>query len=249
MRKGINKDMSEDRKIQILGKVIEHFIQTAQPVGSKTIIVTYNFDVSPATVRNDMAALEKAGFIMQPHTSAGRVPTDKGYRLYVDKLADFKKAQDKAAATLSSLRTQSKKHHAKQKVQEAVQLLNRATPNLTFATIPANDRTFFMGFSKLLRQPEFMDSPMQACQVMEVVEDRQQFIQGLRRIKSGHETKILIGPENILQGIESCSMIVTEYEVEGYKGHMGVLGSKRMPYAFNSSLVSQVRDLLESNQI
>jgi len=241
--------MDNDRKIQILGKVIEHFIQTAQPVGSKTIILTYNFDVSPATVRNDMAALEKEGLIMQPHTSAGRVPTDKGYRLYVDQLADFEKAQALAQDTLKELRSQQGEQHAKQKVQDAIQLLNRATPNVAFATIPANDRTFFMGFSKLLRQPEFMEAPMQASQVMEVMEDRLQFIQGLRNLDTGRDTRILIGPENILPGIESCSMIVTEYEVDGYKGHMGVLGSKRMPYAFNSALVTQVRELLESNQL
>lgn len=241
--------MDNDRKIQILGKVIEHFIQTAQPVGSKTIILTYKFDVSPATVRNDMAALEKEGLIMQPHTSAGRVPTDKGYRLYVDQLADFDQAKVLALETLADLRAQHGKFKAKQKVQDAVQLLNRATPNVAFATIPDNDRTFFMGFSKLLKQPEFMEAPMQASQVMEVMEDRQQFVTGLRTLETGRDTKILIGPENILHGIDSCSMIVTEYEIDGFRGHIGILGSKRMPYAFNSALVTEVRDLLESNQI
>lgn len=241
--------MDNDRKIQILGKVIEHFIQTAQPVGSKTIILTYHFDVSPATVRNDMAALEREGLIMQPHTSAGRVPTDKGYRLYVDQLADFDQARVLAHDTLSELRAVSEKNHAKQRVQEAVQLLNRATPNVAFATIPANDRTFFMGFSKLLRQPEFMEAPMQASQVMEVMEDGQQFLTGLKSLGIDTETRILIGPENILEGIESCSMIVTAYDVDGYQGYIGVLGSKRMPYALNSALVTEVRDLLESNQL
>ncbi|MFT7184021.1 MAG: transcriptional regulator of heat shock response [Oceanicoccus sp.] len=241
--------MDNERKIQILGKVIEHFIETAQPVGSKTIILTYDFKVSPATVRNDMAALEKEGLIMQPHTSAGRVPTDKGYRLYVDQLADFAQAKTRAHDTLNLLRNQEEEHQVKQKVQEAVNLLNRATPNVAFATIPANDSTFFMGFSKLLRQPEFMDAPMQASQVMEVIEDGQQFLRGLRNLETGPHTQILIGPENIIHGIESCSMIVTEYEVEGFRGHMGILGSKRMPYAFNSALVTEVRDLLESNQL
>lgn len=241
--------MDNDRKIQILGKVIEHFIETAQPVGSKTIILTYDFNVSPATVRNDMAALEKEGLIMQPHTSAGRVPTDKGYRLYVDQLADFAQGKSLAHDTLNLLRSQNHEDQAKQKVQAAIQLLNRATPNVAFATIPANDRTFFMGFSKLLRQPEFMEAPMQASQVMEVIEDRQQFIKGLRNLQTGPDTQILIGPENIIQGIDSCSMIVAEYEVEGFKGHIGILGSKRMPYAYNSALVTEVRELLESNQL
>jgi len=90
---------------------------------------------------------------------------------------------------------------------------------------------------------------MQASQVMEIIEDRQQFIKGLRNLETGEDTQILIGPENIIQGIDSCSMIVTEYEVEGFKGHMGILGSKRMPYAYNSALVTEVKNLLESNQL
>lgn len=95
---------TDDRKNQILSAIIEHFVQTAEPVGSKTIILTYNFNVSPATVRNDMAELEEQGLIMQPHTSAGRVPTDKGYRFYVDELADYEVAKNLAQKTLLGLR-------------------------------------------------------------------------------------------------------------------------------------------------
>ena len=93
--------MSQDRKNLVLGTIIEHFIKTAQPVGSKTIILSYDLKVSPATVRNDMANLEKEGLITHPHTSAGRVPTDKGYRVYVDELADFDLAETRAKETLS----------------------------------------------------------------------------------------------------------------------------------------------------
>ena len=82
----------DGQKKQIFSAIVEHFIETAQPVGSKTIIVSYKFDVSPATVRNDMAELEEEGLIFQPHTSSGRVPTDAGYRLYVDELADWDRA-------------------------------------------------------------------------------------------------------------------------------------------------------------
>jgi heat-inducible transcriptional repressor len=77
---------ADDRKIAILRKVIEHYVSTGQPVGSSHIAALPGISVSAATIRNDMAALEAEGYLAQPHTSAGRVPTDKGYRLYVDHL-------------------------------------------------------------------------------------------------------------------------------------------------------------------
>lgn len=241
--------MSEDRKKQILSAVIEHFIQTAQPVGSKTIILTYNFKVSPATIRNDMASLEKEGLITHPHTSAGRIPTDQGYRVYVDELADYDLAKALAHETLQTIRQQKRADHAKQVVHRAVHLLSQAVPNMTFATIPESNRTFFMGFSKMLKQPEFINEPMQACQVMEVIEDRQQFLKGLESLETGHEPRILIGEENILPEIESCSLIVAEYQYDSYKGYIGIIGPKRMPYAFNTAALTEVRNLLENNEL
>jgi heat-inducible transcriptional repressor len=77
----------EDRKLEVLRAIVEDFIATNEPVGSKALADRHNLGVSPATIRNDMAALEEDGLIAQPHTSAGRVPTDAGYRLFVDRLA------------------------------------------------------------------------------------------------------------------------------------------------------------------
>lgn len=241
--------MTEQRKNQILSAIIEHFVKTAEPVGSKTIILTYNFKVSPATVRNDMADLEEEGLIMQPHTSAGRVPTDKGYRFYVDELADYEVAKALAHKTLFALRDKARADFARERVQAAVQLLSQATPNMAFATIPENTRTFFMGFSKMLRQPEFIESPLKASQVMEVIEDRDHFLTGLQMLDIGAEPSIFIGEENILQGIDSCSLVVAKYSCDGYEGAIGILGPKRMPYAYNSAILSEVRDLLQNNQL
>jgi heat-inducible transcriptional repressor len=74
------------RHQQILWATVRHYIATAEPVGSKTLAEEYNLNVSPATIRNTMGFLEKAGFLYQPHTSAGRIPSDSGYRVYVDQL-------------------------------------------------------------------------------------------------------------------------------------------------------------------
>jgi heat-inducible transcriptional repressor len=82
--------MSEDRRLDVLRAIVEDYVSTHEPVGSRVLVERHNLGVSPATIRNDMAALEDAGYIAQPHTSAGRVPTDKGYRLFVDRLSTIK---------------------------------------------------------------------------------------------------------------------------------------------------------------
>ncbi|GII89962.1 heat-inducible transcriptional repressor HrcA [Sinosporangium siamense] len=82
--------MVDDRKLAVLRAIVEDYVSTSEPVGSKALVDRHNLGVSPATIRNDMAVLEEQGYITQPHTSAGRVPTDKGYRLFVDKLSQIK---------------------------------------------------------------------------------------------------------------------------------------------------------------
>jgi heat-inducible transcriptional repressor len=79
--------MVEERRLAVLRAIVEDYVATEEPVGSKALVERHNLGVSPATIRNDMAALEEEGYITQPHTSAGRVPTDKGYRLFVDRLS------------------------------------------------------------------------------------------------------------------------------------------------------------------
>jgi heat-inducible transcriptional repressor len=94
--------MQEDRRLAVLRAIVEDYVATEEPVGSKALVERHRLGVSPATVRNDMAALEDEGYITQPHTSAGRVPTDKGYRLFVDRLTTVKPmsvAEKRAIAT------------------------------------------------------------------------------------------------------------------------------------------------------
>ncbi|MFN0284437.1 MAG: heat-inducible transcriptional repressor HrcA [Kineosporiaceae bacterium] len=95
--------MVEDRRLAVLRAIVEDYVQTHEPVGSKALVERHSLGVSPATIRNDMAALEEEGLIAQPHTSAGRIPTDKGYRLFVDRLQSVKPlsvAEKRAIQTL-----------------------------------------------------------------------------------------------------------------------------------------------------
>ena len=236
--------MSDDRKKKVLQAIVKHFIDTAEPVGSNTLLVSYKFHVSPATIRNDMMQLEKAGYIFQPHTSAGRIPTDKAYRLFVDEMADYKQARKLALTQLKEIREEYKLEKVKERIYDAVSLLARSTNLVSFATTPDNPRTFFLGMASVLRQPEFSDSA-QASKVIEVLERSDNFIKTLSALDIDKSVKTFIGEENILENIQSCSIIVTTYKRDGYTGYIGVLGPKRMNYAYNIVLTEEIKKLLE----
>ena len=94
--------MQEERRLAVLRAIVEDYVATEEPVGSKALVERHGLNVSPATVRNDMAALEDEGYLAQPHTSAGRVPTDKGYRLFVDRLTTVKPMSGAEKRAISS---------------------------------------------------------------------------------------------------------------------------------------------------
>jgi heat-inducible transcriptional repressor len=234
-----------DRKQKILSAIVKHFVQTAEPVGSKTILVSYRFSVSPATIRNDMASLEKEGLIYQPYTSAGRVPTDSGYRLYVDEIADYKTAKKKALQKLQQVRAEYKAEKIREHIYDAVSLLSRATENVSFATLPDNKRTFYLGLSNVLKQPEFATDNIRASQVVEVLENNDNFRTLLGNLDIDDKVKIFIGEENILEQIKSCSLVVLTYQKAGFIGYMGVIGPTRMNYPFNKAILEEVKRLFE----
>lgn len=237
--------MTEDRRKNVLKAIVKHFIQTAEPVGSETILVSYHFHVSPATIRNDMVVLEKDGFIFQPHTSAGRIPTDRGYRMYVDEMADYNLARKEALTVLKSVQLEYKMQKVRELLYDSVSLLSRAANCASFATTPDNPRTFFLGMSNVLRQPEFMGDSVLASEVIEVMERGDNFVSTLAALNIDETVKTFIGEENILPQIQSCSIIVTKYERDGFAGYLGVLGPKRMNYPFNIILVEEIKKLLE----
>ncbi|PKL37123.1 hypothetical protein CVV38_04550 [Candidatus Peregrinibacteria bacterium HGW-Peregrinibacteria-1] len=238
--------MTENRKKQVLDAIVKHFIDTAEPVGSKTIILSYRFNVSPATIRNDMASLEKSGLIYQPHTSSGRVPTDKGYRLFVDEIADYAQARTEALKSLEIAQNQYQLLKTREHLHEAVSILASTTNLVSFSTLPDNPRTFFLGMSNVLREPEFIKDSIHASEVMEVLERSDNFINLLNSLNIDSTAKTFIGEENILSKIQSCSIIVTTYRHNDHYGYLGLLGPKRMNYAYNIVMVEEVKKLLET---
>ncbi len=235
--------MTEDRRKKVLNAIVKHFIKTAEPVGSNTILISYKFHVSPATIRNDMANLESEGFIFQPHTSAGRIPTDKGYRSFVEE-ADYESERKKALSALQKIQHEYKTQKVREHLYDAVSLLSRATNLVSFATTPDNPRTFFLGMSNVLRQPEFSANTVNASEVIEVLERGDNFISTLSELEIDETVKTFIGEENILPQIQSCSIIVSKYKKEGFNGYIGILGPKRMNYPYNIVMLEEIKKLL-----
>lgn len=235
-----------DRSRLILNAIIKEFIETAEPVGSKAIVLSYHFSVSSATIRNEMALLEEGGFLYQPHTSAGRIPTDTGYRIYVDSLekTEIEKAEKMAEKKLAEAMKLHRMSKAREKLYDCVAILAQATDNASFATLPDNPRTYFLGFSNVLKKPEFSRDPIRASEVIEVLEGTDNFVKTLRALDIGSEPNIYIGKENIIPQIQSCSLIVGRYRIDDFEGYMGILGPTRMQYPYNLALLKKVLELL-----
>lgn len=131
--------MQEERRLAVLRAIVEDYVSTEEPVGSKTLVERHGLNVSPATVRNDMAALEEEGYLTQPHTSAGRVPTDKGYRLFVDRLTTVKpmsQAEKKAITTFLDGAVD-----LDDVVQRSVRLLSQLTRQVAVVQYPVLSRS------------------------------------------------------------------------------------------------------------
>lgn len=236
-----------DRRNEILKAIINHFIDTAEPVGSHTVVVSYHFEVSPATIRNEMMQLEEEGFLIQPHTSAGRIPTERGYRLFVDEMADYAIAKKEAEREIEKLTRLYKLKKTRERIYDAVWLLSQGTEHVSFATLPDNERTFYLGVSNVLKQPEFMKDPFHASQVIEMLEDNDRFVSTLQRLPiDEQEVKIFIGKENLIPQIQSCSVVVSRYNLGGYHGFLGVLGPTRMKYAYNRAMVEKIHEMVEN---
>jgi heat-inducible transcriptional repressor len=126
--------MQNDRRLAVLRAIVEDYVSTEEPVGSKALVERHGLGVSPATVRNDMAVLEEEGYITQPHTSAGRVPTDKGYRLFVDRLTTVKPMSQAEKRAISSFLDGAV--DLDDVVQRSVRLLSQLTRQVAVVQYP-----------------------------------------------------------------------------------------------------------------
>src|SRR3989344_149034 len=160
------------RQSRLLTAIIDQFIATALPVGSKRLLQSGDFTISSATIRNEMMFLEDEGYLEQPHVSAGRRPTAKGYRMYVKNFMEPSLQEKKVRRHFDTLKEQYFQRKDQERVYEAVGLLAHMIPNVAFATVPHKERIYYLGLANALRQPEFQSDPMLASGVAEVLETK-----------------------------------------------------------------------------
>lgn len=233
-----------ERQSRILAAIIDEFISTALPVGSKQIVERGGFTVSCATVRNEMQVLSDEGFITQPHISAGRVPTSLGYKVYVKDHMKPTKHEKAVRQRFDTLKDVYLKQKDQERVFEAVALLNHMIPNVAFATVPHKDRIYYLGLSNVLKTPECQSNPVLGSGLAEVLEEHLTSL--LEQIEVDDHTRYYIGEDNILEQIHSCSMIVRNYQLRDFSGVIGVLGPMRMDYGYNTVALECVCELLDS---
>ncbi|TSD00218.1 MAG: Uncharacterized protein Athens071425_633, partial [Parcubacteria group bacterium Athens0714_25] len=228
---------------KILSAVIEEYTKTAMPVSSKFLSERYLSEVSPATIRNDMMHLEQEGYLQQMHISSGRVPTDKGYRYFVEEIMGdcelSKKEQQKMQTEMLKLRAKNNRLS-----RTTAKLLSALSGNMAINGLIDKDEFSDFGMSELLEQPEFqkMDD---VCRLAEALDYVDEFFDKLSVEMKDGETKIFIGKENPIREISNCSMIVSPYKSKsGEKGILAIIGPKRMEYAKNKSLLEYMKKIL-----
>ncbi|MBN2057586.1 MAG: heat-inducible transcriptional repressor HrcA [Candidatus Saganbacteria bacterium] len=231
----------DERKQKILGAIVRDYQHTAEPVGSRNLSRKHLPELSPATIRNEMADLEEAGLIMQPHTSAGRIPTDAGYRFYVDRLMKALQPTQREADLISS--TYRSLHHSVDEVLHQTAKLLSHTLDYTTVVIShgTHQRIYSAGTSNLLHQPEFRNLA-QMEKILELLEEEETLTELVEEYSAeGEPINIKIGSENRFKPIRECSVVVRSFEVNDKPvGGISIIGPTRMYYSKAASLIDCV---------
>lgn len=236
-----------DRQKEILSSVIEQYAEVAVPVGSVTLAKA--FDVSSATIRSEMSKLEELGYIEQPHTSAGRIPTDQGYRFFVNQINESKDKPEKAKQSVKQKANREEKAissritsagAADRAIQSAVKTLVELTGNVGLATI--GNSVYVRGFSSLFAQPEFA-----AAQTIQGVASLLDNLEPwLREAAPNKPLSVFIGQENPIGKSSGCTLVISKFSSPySDKSYIGVLGSTRQDYRNVMKLVKHTGHMLE----
>jgi len=225
------------RQEQILRSVVEQYAEVASPVGSSLLAKV--FGVSSATIRAEMAELERLGYITQPHTSAGRVPTDRGYRYYVNSLSEESEVVDKRAQRALSARV-SDSQAPERTIRNAVDTLVDLTHNLGLATI--GNQLYMSGLTNLFAQPEFASGG----HVREVASLLDNLEPWLQETAPNEPLSVFIGQENPIGRGAGCSLIISRFRSPySDRSYIGVLGPTRQSYKGVMNLVKRTGEALE----
>jgi heat-inducible transcriptional repressor len=217
----------ESRRKTILAATINKYIREATPVASEDI--SREFDLSSATIRNIFAELEEVGYLTHPHTSGGRIPTDKGYRYYVDFLISQMELMEEEKERIAKeyRRGIRRFEDALEETSEIISAVTHYAGIVSF--LEWQDKFFYRGISRILDQPEFRDSEKIRL-LFKIVEDRRHLL-GIINRDFSEKVKVYIGRELGCPEMENCSLVVSGYRSKNrLSGRLAVLGPARMEY-------------------
>lgn len=227
------------RQQAILEAIIELYARTAEPVGSQALVE--RFDMSSATIRAEMAALENGGYIMQPHISAGRVPTDKGYRAYVNQMGEANSsASDRGRVSQALAKRIKSAGEIDRAIKQAAESLAEITQNVGLATL--SEGLFFTGLASLFNQPEFGLSG-RAYEMARLIDNLDEW---LSEAAPQDRVSVFIGNENPIGRASEASLIIARFQSPySDRSYVGVLGPTRQRYHEVIGLVDYTGKLLE----
>jgi len=233
------------RQIEILDKLIQEYIDSARPVSSQLLEKKYDFSICPAMIRIEMQKLTDKGFICQPHTSAGRVPTDKGYRFFVDNLLAHRSLGEgglkKEISELEDIFQKAGKDIFKV-ASRLTKFLAEQSSNFTILNLLERDFFWKEGWEEILQEPEFEEKDS----ISHFTELLESFEENIENLKINSEIKVYIGKENPFSKNKDFSIIISKCHLpKKEEGILSILGPKRMAYDRNIGLINSLMKSLE----
>lgn len=226
------------RQEKLLKLIVKEYVKTAEPISSQYLSEKYNLDICPATIRLDMAELTESDYLLKPHTSSGRIPTEKAYRFFIRKISEPKLSQN----TEKKIEKIFEKKEKENVAHDLGRFLSNTSKNVSLLFF--GEEATWQGLSLLFSQPEFYD-------LHEVLDFTRAFENIFESLRGGidmdfddffkeEDVKVFIGRDNPFFRNDDLSLVFSNWE----EGSIGILGPTRMDYLRNIALIKKAKDLL-----
>lgn len=229
--------MISGRQNEIVKAIVKEYIRTAQPVSSGFLAEKYDFGICPSAIRIELQWLLKEGFLEQPHTSSGKIPTDKAYRLFVDSLPE--KDSEKIEKYLQDII--DRREDAIKKASNIAKILADLSSSLIVLHLFGEDITLKEGLDEIFKNPESSDKEF----VSEFVSLLENFEKNIGKINSAEGIKIFIGEELPVMRMKNITVICSECNLPSERGFISIIGPKRMNYDKNIAIINSLNKVLD----
>ena len=241
----LDKTEIRSRRDRILSITVEHYVKTITPVSSSLIVREFPLDLSSATIRNILSELEEEGFLTHPHTSAGRVPTQKGYRYYVDYLMHQIKLLEGEKQRIKEEYEKENKE-LERLLEKTSQVISEITHYTSIVSVDGWDQKLFCrGMDLIVDYADYHRDLNQIKHILHALDAKEELLRIINK-NLASKVKILIGAEIDHSHMDHCSLVVSQYKARrGLSGRIAVLGPTRMDYEHVVSTLDYISDLIE----